>query len=316
MKRLFILLRKFWWFPAIIFANLTLAVMYPPDWAIFRAFAGHAVYIMFAFFALAIGFLMLQQTRLMVTSFLCCATLCLHLQQSAGSQEFRYGYTQPNNERRLRIVHFSTTNTDGDYTRNIKEIVAAKPDIISVQEVTPDWDDALQTLLEKDYPNSRSFKRIDNYGIAIFSKYPLNRIDTFETNHVPNIIGSIRVDSLYPDVFFVASQTVPALTANSYETIRHHLSCIAARVKNINAPIITFGNYYCVPWSSEIQSFRDDTNLSDGHRYFSPDAPSPTDFIFFSHHFNCLSFEPLKDKNKEVIGIWGDYQFKTRTPLK
>ena len=286
--------------------------MYPPDSAVFRSLAGHAVYVMFGFLFLALFLLTLKQTRLMIMSFACCAILCLHLQKSAGSQEFRYGYTAPNNERRLRIVHFNTSNTNGDYTGNIKQILAAKPDIISVQEVTPDWDEALQTLLEKDYPNFRSFKRIDDYGIAIFSKYPLNRIDTFETGHVPNIIGSVRIDSLYPDVFFVASQTVPALNTNSYDAIRYHLRRIAARVRNIDAPMITMGNYNSVPWSSEIQSFRDETNLSDGHRYFSPNSPSPTDFIFFSDHFNCLSFEPLKDKNNEVIGIWGDYQFKKR----
>lgn len=312
MKRLLTLLRKFWWLPAILIINATLAAMFPPDSPLFRSLARHAVYVMFAFFALSLLLLVLKQTRLMITSFLCCATLCLYLQRSAGSQEFRYGYTAPNNERRLRLVHFATSNTDGDYSTNIKSIIAEKPDIISVQEVTPDWDEALQRLLEKDYPNYRTFKRIDNYGIAIFSKYPLNRIDTFETNHVPNIIGSIRVDSLYPDVFFVASQTVPPINTTSYAAIRYHLSRIAASVRAIDAPILTFGNYNCVPWSSEIQRFRDETNLSDGHRYFSPDAPSPTDFIFFSSHFNCLSFEPLKDKNREVIGIWGDYQFKKR----
>ncbi len=312
MKRLLFLLKKLWWFPAIFMANLTLSVMYPPDLSLFRSLAGHAVYIMFGFLALAMLLLMLKQTRLMFTSFICCAVLCLHLQQAAGNQEFRYGYATPNKERRLRIAHFNTSSTNGNYTSNIKDIIAANPDIISVQEVTPDWDEALQNLLEKEYPNSRSFKRADDCGIAVFSKFPLNRIDTFETSDVPNIIGSVRIDSLYPDVFFVASQTVPPLSAKSYEAIRFHLARIAARVRNINAPILTFGNYNLVSWSSEIQHFRDETGLSDGSRYFSPTAPSPTDFIFFSNHFNCLTFEPLKDKNGEIIGIWGDYQFKSK----
>ena len=309
IHKILVVTRRRWWIFAFLLANSALAVMFPPDHSLLRFGSQHAVQITLAYFVGAIVLLILKQTRLMMVAFLCCAMLCLHLRSGIGDNEKdRFEYATQTSEAKLRFIQFNTSATDGDYETNIKRIAAENPDIISIQEVTPDWDEALRDLLTKQYPYSRSFRRIDFYGLAIYSKRPFSRIDTFEIDKIPNIIGSIAIDSLHPDVFFVSSHTPPP--SDGYTAIRNYLERVAQRVRHINAPLIAIGDYHAVPWSSELQAFRQTTHLIEGRRSYAANAPTPTDYILYSKHFNCLHFEALKDSSNAPIGVQGDYQFR------
>ena len=307
--RLLVYLRRFWWLPAIILVCGVPATMFPPEVTYFRWAAKYAVQIMLLYFALSLVFLVLRQHKLMFVGFICCATLCLYLRRSMGSDDVsRIAFAAETKEVKLSIAHFNTSATDGDIEKNIKAVLRTKPDIISIQELTPEWDEALRTLLAPRYPYFRSFRQIDYSGLALYSRYPFARIDTFQIDHVPNIVSSIRIDSMHPDVFLAATHTPPP--TSGYTIIRQHLERIAQQISPINEPMLTFGDYNVVPWSSEIQAFRSKTGMSDGRRYFAPNSPTPTDFIFFSRHFNCLSFDPMT-VDGEVIGCTGRYQFKS-----
>jgi endonuclease/exonuclease/phosphatase (EEP) superfamily protein YafD len=309
LLRSLVYLRRYWWLPAIILVCGVPATMFPPEVSFFRSAAKYAVQIMLIYFILSLLFLMLRQYRLMFVGFICCAVLCLYLRRSMGNDDVsRITFATETKEAQLRIVHFNTSATDGDIEKTIKAVLHNKPDIISIQEVTPEWDEELRALLAPRYPYFRSFRQIDYSGLALYSRYPFARIDTFQIDHVPNIISSIRIDSLHPDVFLAATHTPPP--TSGYAIIRKHLDRIAQQISPINEPMLTFGDYNVVPWSSEIQAFRSKTGLSDGRRYIAPNSPTPIDFIFFSKHFNCLSFEPLVLDNA-VIGCEGRYQFKT-----
>jgi endonuclease/exonuclease/phosphatase (EEP) superfamily protein YafD len=290
--------------------NIALATMFPPDNALLRFGSKHAVPIMFAYFVGSIALMILKQKRLMMVSFACCAMLCLHLRSAIGDTEKdRFEYAKPTAEARLDILQFNTSATDGDYEANINHVLAQNPDIIAVQEVTPDWHQALNSLLEEKYPHSRSFRRIDFYGLAIFSKRPFSRIDTFEIDKIPNIICSVQIDSLHPDVFFVLSHAPPP--SDGYTSIRSFLDKIALRIQNISAPLCTVGEYHVVPWSSELQRFRQSTHLTEGRRKYIPNAPTPTDYILYSKQFNCLNFSTFNDTLGLPIGVQGSYQFRT-----
>jgi endonuclease/exonuclease/phosphatase (EEP) superfamily protein YafD len=309
LHKILVFTRQRWWIFALFLGNIALAVMFPPDHWFLRLGSQYAVQLTLAYFVLSILLLILKQTKLMMFSFICCALLCLHLRSGIGTTEKdRFEYAALTSEAKLRFIQFNTSATDGDYETNIKRIAAENPDIISVQEVTPDWDEALRDILAAQYPYSRSFRRIDFYGLAIYSKRPFSRIDTFEIDKIPNIVGSIAIDSLHPDVFFVASHTPPP--SDGYTAIRNYLARVAQRIQHINAPIIALGDYHVVPWSSELQAFRQKTALIEGRRSYAPNAPTPTDYILYSKQFNCLSFEALKDSSNAPIGVKGEYQFR------
>ena len=103
---------------------------------------------------------------------------------------------------------------------------------------------------------------------------------------------------------------MPPVNTDAYGQIREQLEGVAQRVNIINAPMIAFGDYNVVPWSSEMSLFREKTGLSDGRREFSLGG-IPNDYILFSKHFNCLEFKNIKDTSGTAIGILGNYQLKS-----
>lgn len=73
---------------------------------------------------------------------------------------------------RFRVMTANLLMVNNDTAGIVGEVVAAKPDVLMLQEYTEHWDRAMRAALEKDYPYSSVVKRDDSFGIAIFSRQP------------------------------------------------------------------------------------------------------------------------------------------------
>jgi endonuclease/exonuclease/phosphatase (EEP) superfamily protein YafD len=71
---------------------------------------------------------------------------------------------------RVMTANLLMVNTDTDGI--IAEVIAAKPDVLMLQEYTEHWHAAMQEALAKDYPYSSVVMRDDSFGIAIYSRKP------------------------------------------------------------------------------------------------------------------------------------------------
>ena len=286
--------------------------VFPPQFILFRWGSRFAVQFMFSYLVAGLVFLLLKERRLTMTAFICCAALALYLRSSIGSEDtFRYAFAKPTDEKQLNVLYLNTSSTNETPEQTAKKILSTHPDLIAVTELTPDWEMELSAQLATAYPYKQTYRNIDFYGIGVYSRYPLVGVDTFETNHVPNIIGRVQLDKQHPEVWFIGTHTPPPLNIDAYEAIRRQLEQVSDNITRLNdVPLITFGDYNLVPWSFEMQRFRTRAHLSYSRRYFSPGEATPMDYIFYSRHFNCLSFENVRDSSETRIAILGRYQFK------
>jgi hypothetical protein len=62
------------------------------------------------------------------------------------------------------------------------KLINSGADIIQIQETTPDWLEVIKNSLSKQYPYSAELNRIDPFGMVIFSKFPVSKIDTLVYN--------------------------------------------------------------------------------------------------------------------------------------
>ncbi len=291
--------------------------IFPPDHILFKSGANFTVQIMLVYLALGLVFLALRQKNLMFVSFLSCAVLCLFLRESFDESQTRSFYPKLNQERKIEIAHFNVSAFNDDYEQMLKVIRESEVDLVSIQEVTPDWNFFLREGLAESYPFSKTVVRIDFHGLAVYSKHPFIRIDTFHFEEIPNIIGSIEVDSTHGEVFFVTSHTEPPVSQAAYQRIEEHMGVVASIVSKLKAPVFTMGDYNVVPWSVELQAFRLKSKLNNSRRNFTPTAGSaampffdiPIDHIFYSDDFQCVSFGPVSNETASV-GIRGKFQFK------
>ena len=291
-----------------------LICVFPLDFFLFKIGAQFAVQIMLLYLVLGLAFLMFKSYKLMFTSFACCAALCLFLKYTTNSE---MAPAQPIGKEAVKVAHFNVSASD-DYQFMIDEIKECDADLISFQEVTPDWDIVLKESLSEIYPHSKTVVRFDPFGMAVYSKYPMNNLDTFICEGVPNIVGTVDFGNPGKEVCFITSHALPPFYTSDYKKLRTHLRRIATYSNEASCPVLTMGDYNAVPWSYEIQDFRSVSNLNDSRRGFFPNSNGsfsifqlPSDHIFYSGHLECIQFEDIEDPSVGHIGVKGAYQFNT-----
>lgn len=289
----------------------TVFCIFTPNYFLFKLGARFAGMIMLGYLMMGIFFLVLKQPRLMFTSFACCAGLCLFL-KNASNSDLRHPL--PTNERSIRIAHFNISASADDYESTIETLAKSKADLISIQEVTPDWQYLLKETLSQKYPYSLAITRLDPFGLAVYSKFPISQLDTFFYEDIPNISGIVQLEKAKHRFKFICAHTTPPLYSLAYEKMRNHLKLVAEQAVSDSIPTITIGNFHAPPWWGEIQELRTTAKLADSRRSaaygISEIFQSPGDYILYSNHFNCLNFKNIITPLSNHLGIQGRYQFK------
>ncbi|MEM9918494.1 MAG: endonuclease/exonuclease/phosphatase family protein [Bacteroidota bacterium] len=290
-----------------------LVCIFTPNYYLFKIGAGFAVKIMIGYLFLSMFFLVMGQSRLMFTSMICCAGLCLFLKY-ASNTDLKFPVQTSNAV--LKFAHFNISNSGDDYDNTIQTILRSKADVISIQEVTPDWDHVLQELLAEEYPHSKIVTRLDPYGLAIFSKYKFRNIDTFQFDRIPNIVGSIRPTNFDRDIYFISTHTTPPLYSTAFEKMKAQLARVIGYIQSINGPVVAMGDLNAPPWWAEIQKLKDEAYLHDSRHSSQSSLESlfqnPVDYILYSDHFKCVGFQDVRTEFSNHLGISGTYQYNTK----
>ena len=181
-------------------------------------------------------------------------------------------------------------------------------DILSVVEMTPDWEYVMSEQFSDVYPYRAFLTRIDHMGSAIFSRFPITQLDTIFYNYLPNLEARLQVNSTHQLAVY-SSNTDPPLYRRSFEQLRDQLDVIATNITEKNCPSVTCGNYNLDQFSDELQDFRAKAHLNDSRKSLSPSLNPPTNHIFYNQSFECLSFQNMYNDNSERIGIFAEFQY-------
>ena len=294
-----------------VIALITLMCIFTPNIMWLRKSADFTVQFMAIFLGLGMVFLALNQKRLMFTALAACGILCLFLRR-AGTEELKLPVvetTAPN----LQVALFNTSSLDSNFVSSLNIVLDKNPDVIAVQELTPEWVATLDTFFCEKYPNSRKLVRIDPYGMALYSKFPISSLDTFYHQNIPNLKARLTLDQDYKVALF-SSYSLPPINSNSVKSIESHLIGIAEEMNKTIIPNVFIGSLNMVPWSNEIQKLRYVSGLSDSRRSSSSTGllEIPYDHIFYSDdRLEMISFENINSAQNSHLGISGRYQLKS-----
>lgn len=72
---------------------------------------------------------------------------------------------------KLRVFYANVETSNTNFAALRSAIDAAHPDLVALLELDETWSEKL--ALTKDYPYSKEILRADNFGLGIFSRYPL-----------------------------------------------------------------------------------------------------------------------------------------------
>jgi endonuclease/exonuclease/phosphatase (EEP) superfamily protein YafD len=180
----------------------------------------------------------------------------------------------------IKLLLSNVLSSNQQFQTLLDLIEQEQPDIITLQEVTPQWAQALKKL-NKIYPYSHIEARQDNFGIAFYSRIPALTIDTQFYGHaeLPSITAQITVGKT--PLTIIASHPLPPINTQLYQLRNQQLQAIAKVTKTIDQPIIVLGDLNTSQWSSHFQAFKNNSRLKNARKGFGilPTWPSQLPMI-------------------------------------
>lgn len=304
-------------FSAFLLGGVALCI-FTPDLFVLKRGADFTVQIMLGYLLFGMLLLVLGRDSLMLVSFASCAILCLHLKRTSY-QSLRLASPTDEPKVALAMINLSLSD-DFEVTSGTIDMLTA--DLMLFQEYSPGWDDYLREKLRKTYPYQVEMTRIDPYGMAWYSRYPIVAADTFLAGGIPNLYVAVEPQKNKP-IHFVSLHTFVPVNTNAYREIRNHLREVTRHVQSLDGPLVVAGDFNLPSWANEVRDFKQQAQLHDSRRDIVPASMQgsvsffkvPVDHIFFTADLECTDFRVITGARDSHLGIYGCYQLVRDTDI-
>jgi len=261
---------------------------------------------------LGMFFMLFDQRRLVFTSLGACMLLCLYLKSTANSNIILPAKTSAP-QVSTALINLSLSSSHLDET--METIKNTHVDVINFQEYTPDWHAFLREELQNTFPHRSFLTRIDPYGMAFYSKYPIVVSDTFFYDRIPNLYARIEL-GLSSYINLISTHTIPPVSTKAYNDMRNQFQYVAEYTVSLLGPVITMGHFNLPSWTDEISEFKILASLNDSRRDILPVSMHgsvslmkvPVDHIFYTNDLECTEFAEITASDANHLGIVGNYQ--------
>ncbi len=182
----------------------------------------------------------------------------------------------------LRFVTLNVHTENHEYQKTIEFLAATDADLVLLLEVDRDWVKQLAALAEL-YPYQFIEARMDNFGVALFSKSELHnaRMTEFGGSEVPTVVAELK-DRHGRSFRFIGTHPLPPVRRENSDLRNAQLKAIGNEIRNISAlPTLLAGDLNVTPWSSEFGALVERAELSDSAQGFGVQGTWPVDFFGF-----------------------------------
>ena len=164
--------------------------------------------------------------------------------------------------RSIRAMLMNVNTQLGNPASVANALRQSNPDIVVLEEVNTRWLNDLAPVLAV-YQYSKQEPRADNFGIALYSKFPIaqSRVEFIGDAGVPSIMAEIETPQGPCTV--LATHPLPPV-GREYSRLRNsQLAQLPRWVHRASSPLILLGDLNTTPWSSHFQQLLNDSGLRD-----------------------------------------------------
>ena len=200
----------------------------------------------------------------------------------------------------LRLFIANVNTQTGNASMLQDAIAEAEPDVVLLEEVSDAWMTRLASL-DEQYPHNVTFPRPDNFGIALYSKHPLEnvKIDFLGEAAVPTIVATLRVDDRF--VQFVGTHPLPPVGERGSRLRNEQLRLVGEYVASLDGPAILAGDFNTTPWTSHFKNLLKQTGMSNSAAGYGLQATWPADNVLLRIPLDhCLISPDLVVVNRAV----------------
>ena len=211
----------------------------------------------------------------------------------------------------LRVFHMNVLQPNTSYAEAIAQALQSQADIISVQEVDPRWGGELSRGLHHRYPYSHVVPRENCYGIALFSKVPFGRVETFESAGAPFIEACFAIRGR--PLRLIAVHATSPISYGHFRRRNEQLRALGERIALNDTSTIVVGDLNTVPWDQAYRRFCARAGLRSGasapYRTWpsiGPFAAIPLDHILVSEDLLSTGFTTVDIPGSDHLGLYAE----------
>ena len=192
------------------------------------------------------------------------------LQRQASGNAAEYG--DP-----ITILHANVRRSNPDAGRFIELVGRETPDIVVIQEATPAWLASLGAI-RAYYPYTVEEPRDDPFGIALFSKFPLDRTAVIASEPLgfPDIVARALVAG--QALTIISTHPMPPIGSANYGARNLQLDSVARLAARSSRPVVVVGDLNISMWANHYRKFEKTSGLTNARRGF---GLAPTWPLFF-----------------------------------
>jgi len=203
----------------------------------------------------------------------------------------------------LKLFHANVLTSNNEYKKLIAQVREENPDIMILQEVDQQWLDSFAAI-KITYQHSIEIPRNDNFGMALFSKIPIQeyQIHDWTELEIPTIEAEFNLAG--QPLRIITTHPPPPVNKYYYDAGTTQFEAIAAAMKAKESASIVIGDINTTVWSEQYKLLESGTGLVNVSNGFGlmPTWPTnliplmvPIDHCLVSNHFNVIN---VKTGNK------------------
>jgi endonuclease/exonuclease/phosphatase (EEP) superfamily protein YafD len=174
----------------------------------------------------------------------------------------------------FRVMLINVNTDAGDPARVAAVIRRHDPDVLVLEEISARWVRDLSWLADA-YPHHRSEPRSDNFGIGLYSKFPLreSRIAAIGEAGVPSILATAEIGGR--PLFLIATHPLPPGGAENSRLRNEQLELIPEVIPR-DVSTLLLGDLNTTPWNYHFKLLLKRSGLVDSAcgRWIQPSWPS------------------------------------------
>ena len=284
----------------ILISILVLLLILQPDISFISLLSEYTIWIIISLITIGLIAMFSNNRSLVYFSMFTAGILTFYL-KDLSNQNLVFN-KHINKETALHIMHVDIFNVEESKPELLNIILKKDPDIISFEELTPDWNDFLKKNLQKKYKSIFSLNRLDYDSKLVLSKYKFISKDTFELSGHPQM--DVTVFFRNNPIKIILPYVVPYPVFDKNDIKRYQLDELADYInKSHYTNLIVAGEFNQVYWTKGIRSLLYKTKLNNARRFISFEINNPYDHIFYSKKLKCIELNEILDSKENHIGI-------------
>jgi endonuclease/exonuclease/phosphatase (EEP) superfamily protein YafD len=173
---------------------------------------------------------------------------------------------------RVRVLALNVLTENRDHAAVARLIAATGPDVIVLVEVDATWLAALADATA-EYPGRIEHPRRDNFGVAVYARWPLVGATIHDLGGVPAAVVALGPEAAGLTV--IAAHVLPPVDGAAAAAEATQLDALAELARARTGPLIVAGDLNATPWSRRFRRVVARSGLRDSRAGFGIQASFP-----------------------------------------